>query len=203
MFRPQLKLGPFPYKTHNKRVNADRPRRWVAALKFSISTVHFIKFQRWSACRLRAGPLGNLNKIRSTHMKLKSLLILGLALFFFQSISMAQGQEQEIDVEATSWQFSKMAYATKLLFTQAYENKNSELYGSARQHLKYAENNLKKLEGKIDSTRFEEAQTISDVLDTALAKGLNIDMGDQLALSIAERKIDEFVKTIFVTEDSN
>lgn len=136
-------------------------------------------------------------------MKLKSLLILGLALFFFQSISMAQGQEQEIDVEATSWQFSKMAYATKLLFIQAYENQNSELYGSARQHLKYTENNLKKLEGKIDSTRFEEAQTISKVLDTALAKGLNIDMRDQLALSIAERKIDEFVKTIFVTEDSN
>ncbi len=89
------------------------------------------------------------------------------------------------------------------LVTEAYENQNSELYGSARQHLKYAENNLKKLDGKIDSVRFDEAQNITDVLDTALAKGLNVDMRDQLALSIAERKIDEFVKTIFITKYSD
>jgi len=152
---------------------------------------------------LCAGSLGNLNKIRSTHMKLKLLLFLGMAFLLFQNYSFAQGQEQEIDIEATSWQYSKMAYATKVLFTEAYENQNSELYGSARQHLKYAENNLKKLNGKIDSVRFEEAQNIADVLDTALAKGLNIDMGDQLALSIAERKIDEFVKGIFKNENSD
>jgi len=48
-------------------------------------------------------------------MKLKLFLLLGLAILFFQNYSLAQGQEQEINVEATSWQFSKMAYATKLL----------------------------------------------------------------------------------------
>lgn len=134
-------------------------------------------------------------------MKLENLLTFGF-LFVFTVTTFAQSQKELSKVKATSWQFSKMAYATHLFIDEAASNRDADFIASARQHLKYTEANLEELEGKIDSTHYQKAKMIFDGLETILAKGLNLTKKDALALSITETKIDEFVKGIFSKSNS-
>jgi len=134
-------------------------------------------------------------------MKFKYFLTF-VFLIIFSATTFAQSQEELSEVKATSWQFSKMAYATHLFIDEAASNRDADFIASARQHLKYTEANLEELEGELDSSRYKEAKMIFDGLDTILAKGLNLTGKDALALSITERKIDEFVEGIFSKSNS-
>lgn len=140
--------------------------------------------------------LGKLQSSQKTIMKIKMLFVIGM-FFFVQNISYAQTQEADSTTKATSWQYTKMAYSTYKFLTEANSIGDRKMLNSARQHLKYTEKNLENLEGKLDTTRYKEAKVIFDVLDTAVSKGLTLDMRDNLALSITANKIDKFAKGIY------
>src|SRR5699024_11199047 len=72
----------------NKRVNADVPRRQLPGFNSPISVVHFIKFQRWSARRLRAGPLYQ-NEAMNLLSKTYNLFILSFVLLISIGCSQA------------------------------------------------------------------------------------------------------------------
>lgn len=129
-------------------------------------------------------------------MKLKNLFTFGF-LFIFTATTFAQSQKELSEVKATSWQFSKMAYATHLFIDEAASNRDSDFLVSAQQHLIFTENNLEELKGKISASRYKDAKQITDLLDTILSRGLNLNSKDAVALLITERKIDEFVEGIF------
>jgi hypothetical protein len=97
-------------------------------------------------------------------MKLKHLFIFGLLIILSSNIGFAQDSEESDSIKERQLQFSKMAFATHLFIDEAASNRDSDFLVSARQHLKFTENNLEKLKGKIDTSRYKDAKKITDVL---------------------------------------
>jgi len=106
-------------------------------------------------------------------------------------------QRDSVNVQETAWQFAKMALIAQQLIEEAQSTKEYVFITTARRYIKFAENNLQKIEDRLTAKKREETFQILEVLRIASESGTNLSVKDGLALAITQTKIDQFVREIF------